>query len=82
MAEGWQTPDPFRAERWDRVVGPAFPAGTRRLHWGFDDPSQASGTEPERLAVFRRVRDEIVARLEAWLADREVRADPGSAPRR
>jgi arsenate reductase len=34
-----------------------------RLHIGFDDPAEAFGTEEERLAVFRRVRDEIRARF-------------------
>ncbi len=31
-----------------------------RLHIGFDDPAEATGTEEEVLAVFRRVRDEII----------------------
>lgn len=31
----------------------------RRLHFGFDDPTFAPGTENERLDEFRRVRDEI-----------------------
>jgi len=30
-----------------------------RHHWGFDDPAHATGTDEEKLAVFRRVRDEI-----------------------
>jgi len=30
-----------------------------RMHMGFDDPAEASGTEEEALVVFRRVRDEI-----------------------
>jgi protein-tyrosine-phosphatase len=34
----------------------------------------ATGTEAERLEVFRRVRDEILARLRRWLADQEVSA--------
>lgn len=38
---------------------PVFPGGTKRLHWSFDDPSAARGSDEERLAVFRRVRDEI-----------------------
>jgi arsenate reductase len=62
---------------WDYVVTvcdqasetcPVFPAATFRAHWSFDDPSGARGSEDERLAVFRRVRDEIRARIEAWLA--------------
>jgi arsenate reductase len=31
----------------------------KRLHIGFLDPARATGSEDERLAVFRRVRDEI-----------------------
>jgi len=44
---------------------PIFPGGTRRLHWSFEDPSAATGTDEERLAVFRRVRDEIRAKIDA-----------------
>lgn len=39
-----------------------------RLYWPFEDPAEAQGSEEERLAVFRRVRDEIKAKLEDWLA--------------
>ena len=46
---------------------PIFPGGTRRLHWSFDDPSAASGSDEERLAVFRRVRDQIRAKIEEFL---------------
>ena len=38
---------------------PIFPGTTERLHWPFDDPAHAEGTEEEKLACFRRVRDEI-----------------------
>jgi arsenate reductase (thioredoxin) len=38
---------------------PMFPGQLNRHHWGFDDPAHATGTEEEKLAVFRRVRDEI-----------------------
>lgn len=38
---------------------PLFPGQLNRHHWGFDDPAQAVGTDEEKLAVFRRVRDEI-----------------------
>jgi len=34
-----------------------------RLHFSFDDPARASGTEEERLKVFQRVRDEIKERF-------------------
>jgi arsenate reductase (thioredoxin) len=48
---------------------PIFPGGTRRLHWSFDDPSAASGPDEQRLALFRRVRDEIRAKIEEFLLD-------------
>jgi arsenate reductase len=34
------------------------------LHWSFEDPLRAEGEGEERLAVFRRVRDEIRTRVE------------------
>ena len=43
---------------------PVFPGARERLHWTFPDPSRAGGEEGERLAVFRKVRDEIGARIE------------------
>jgi hypothetical protein len=63
---------PRRRRAWGRGSAnercPLFPGDTTRLHWGFDDPSRATGTEDERLGTFRRVRDEIETRLLAWLA--------------
>ncbi len=38
---------------------PVFPGQVNRHHWPFDDPAHATGTEEEKLAVFRRVRNEI-----------------------
>ena len=61
---------------WDYVITvcdsanercPVFPGRTTRLHWSFPDPSRAEGTESERLASFRAVRDSIRARLASWL---------------
>ena len=42
-----------------REACPVFPGALYQLHWSFDDPAAAAGTEGARLAVFRRVRDEI-----------------------
>ena len=47
---------------------PIFPGATRTLHWSFDDPVAALGSEAERLAAFRRVRDEILNRIRLFLA--------------
>ena len=42
---------------------PVFPGAKNRLHWSFQDPSRAEGSEEKRLEVFRKVRDEIQARI-------------------
>jgi len=49
---------------------PIFPGQLNRHHWGFDDPAHATGSEAEKLAVFRRVRDEIKRTFEAYAAGR------------
>src|SRR5580692_6152433 len=49
---------------------PMFPGQVNRHHWGFDDPAHSTGTEDEKLAVFRRVRDEIRRAFEAYAAGR------------
>ncbi len=38
-----------------RQVCPVFPGVHESLHWGYEDPAEATGTDEERLAVFRRV---------------------------
>jgi arsenate reductase len=38
---------------------PVFPNASARIHWSFPDPSKATGTEDEQLAVYRQVRDAI-----------------------
>lgn len=38
---------------------PVTPPEVKRVHWGFDDPAKATGTDEEVWQVFRRVRDEI-----------------------
>jgi arsenate reductase (thioredoxin) len=71
-----KTLDRFLHEPWDYVITvcdsanescPIFPGAVTRLHWSFPDPSRATGTEAEKLAVFRQVRDAIAARLTEWL---------------
>jgi len=43
---------------------PIFPGTWKYLHWSFDDPAAAQGTHEERLAVFRRVRDQILVHID------------------
>ncbi len=46
---------------------PIFPGVANRLYWPFDDPAAVEGTDVEKLAAFRRVRDAIEIRILAWL---------------
>lgn len=75
-----KTIDTLIDQPWDYVITvcdsanercPLFPEGTTRIHWSFDDPSQATGTDEDKLRRFRHVRDEILTRLHRWLADHE-----------
>ncbi len=68
--------DEFAGREFDYVITvcdnarencPVFPSTTARVHWSFDDPAAAVGDPTARLAVFRRVRDEIAARLLEWI---------------
>ena len=71
-----KTLDEFAGETFDYVITlcgsaneqcPLFIGGVRRVHIGFNDPSQITGTPEEVLPGFRRVRDEIRVRLEEFL---------------
>ena len=72
--------DAFPDKSWDYVITvcdsanercPLFPGRTIRSRWSFDDPSQATGSDEDRLETFRRVRDQIHARLRQWLENLE-----------
>ena len=57
---------------------PMFPGQVNRHHWGFYDPAHATGTDEEKIVVFRRVRDEIKRVFEAYAAGRrdQMKATP------
>jgi arsenate reductase (thioredoxin) len=64
--------DQFTRQEFDYVITvcdnaneqcPVFPGKTQRIHWSFPDPAAVEGSDEERLAVFRRARDEIRERL-------------------
>ncbi len=71
----------YIGQAWDYVITvcgnaeercPVFPGKTTRLHWPFDDPAHAVGSEEEVLGEFRQVRDEIGIRVKNWLEAGEV----------
>jgi len=47
---------------------PVFPGKGTRLHWGFDDPSGFIGSQEEKLAKTRDVRNQIEAKINDWLS--------------
>lgn len=72
-----KTLDKFLCQPWDHVITvcdnanercPVFPGRAARIHWSFEDPSGATGSEEARLNAFRRVRDQIGHRITGWLA--------------
>jgi arsenate reductase len=48
---------------------PAVPPHVRRLHWGFEDPAKAAGSEEEVTAKFMEVRDAIKERIVKFLEE-------------
>jgi arsenate reductase len=63
-----------------REACPVFPGEHASIHWGFDDPAAAQGTEDERLAVFRRVLGEVNLRVEPFVEIARTAPRPGPAP--
>ncbi len=57
---------------------PIFPRTFKFLHWSFEDPAAAKGSHEEKLAVFRRVRDEIARRIDQELISTVVEARSGT----
>ena len=50
---------------------PIFPGVTKRIHWSFDDPADAEGSEREKQAFFNTVRDAIRERLSRFISGLE-----------
>jgi arsenate reductase len=48
---------------------PVFPGPSRRVHWSFSDPATLAGTQDERLAKTRLIRDQIRAQIETWCSE-------------
>jgi len=52
----------------DKNCPTVWPGVSQRLHWSFEDPAKFEGSEEERLAKFRAVRDQIQRRVQEWVA--------------
>ena len=57
---------------------PVFPGVTKRLHWGFPDPSSFQGTHEEKLARTREVREMIRAKVDTWCEEMCASTDSDS----
>jgi arsenate reductase len=79
--------DQFVGEPFDFVITvcdrakeacPVWPGAREHIHWSLDDPAEATGTEAQRLVVFRRVRDEMREHVRlfssstGWRAERPI----------
>jgi len=69
----------FEGQRFDTVITvcdsaaeecPVFPGTPQRIHWSIWDPGAATGSQEEKLAAFRRIRDDLASRLRSFLASR------------
>jgi arsenate reductase len=56
----------------DQNCPTVWPGVNTRLHWSFEDPAKFEGTEEEKLAKFREVRDLIERRVKAWVVEHHV----------
>ncbi len=49
---------------------PVFSGAPERIHWSYEDPAAVQGNHDEKLAAFRRVRDDLARRLQEFLSAR------------
>ena len=49
-----------------------WPGVNQRLHWSFEDPARFTGTDEQKLAKFRQVRDQIGVKVKAWLTEQSI----------
>lgn len=78
--------DEFTGQSFDYIVTvcdnardncPVFPASGRRIHWSLEDPAAVEGSDETRIAAFRRIRDELHHRVQAFF--RQESAAPRKA---
>lgn len=53
----------------DKNCPTVWPWVNHRMHWSFEDPARLEGTEAEKLAKFREVRDRIEGKIKQWIAE-------------
>ena len=53
----------------DKNCPTVWPGVANRMHWSFQDPATFEGTDEEKLAKFREVRDLIEQKVKVWVAE-------------
>lgn len=53
----------------DKNCPTSWPGISNRMHWSFEDPAAFDGSDEEKLAKFRQIRDRIEERIEGWLTE-------------
>ena len=70
--------DEFIGQKFDYVITvcenakqtcPVFPGEYKSIHWDLEDPAEASGSEEERLIIFRKIRDQIKDNVDKFIED-------------
>jgi len=56
---------------------PVFPGMGTRLHWPFDDPAAIEGSDEQKLAFFRKIRDQIKEKIQTWLEEEDFKKIDG-----
>ena len=56
----------------DQNCPTVWPGVNTRMHWSFEDPAKFEGTETEKLAKFREIRDLIESKITTWVAEQRL----------
>ena len=56
----------------DKNCPTVWPGVNTRIHWSFEDPARLEGTQEQKLAKFREVRDLIEKRIKGWVAEQNI----------
>jgi arsenate reductase len=56
----------------DKNCPTVWPGVKTRLHWSFEDPAAFIGSDEEKLAKFREIRDKIEEKVREWLSELEI----------
>ena len=76
--------DQFVGQQFDYIITvcdnakehcPNFPGKAERIHWSFEDPAEATGTDEEVFNVFRKVRNQIKEKIDEFIITNKARGD-------